>query len=117
MVSAWDTPSAAIVVGLMLLTPGTGTTAVTANACDPEQSAAVVALTERHTRTYIVPATVPGFMVIVTWLPLLIVGALLKLIHTPPVPFHCHCPMLLLGSCCHRWSARGTRHRPPLSLG
>ena len=47
MVSAWDTPSAAIVVGLMLLTPGTGTTAVTANACDPEQSAAVVALTER----------------------------------------------------------------------
>ena len=68
----------------------------TANACDPEQSAAVVALTERQTRTYIVPATVPGFMVIVTWLPLLIVGALLKLLHTPPVPFHCHCPMLPL---------------------
>ncbi len=72
------------------------TTSVMPNACEPEQSALEVALTERQTRTYIVPATVLGFMLMVIWPELLIVGALLKLFHAPPVPFHCHCKMLPL---------------------
>jgi hypothetical protein len=53
MVSVRCKPFAVMTVGLMLLTDGTGATAVaTATDWDPdEQSEELVALEERHTRT------------------------------------------------------------------
>ena len=52
IVSVCATPSAVMLVGLMLLTVGTITAVVTVTAAVPdEQSAVVVALDDRHTRT------------------------------------------------------------------
>src|SRR3954447_7329115 len=87
IVRVCDSPSAVIAVGLMLLTDGTGTVAVTATDWVPdEQSEELVALEDRQTRTERVSFTVPGFMLTVIWVELLMDGEL-PVFHVPePVP-------------------------------